>query len=114
MGGVFHVEHQVEFVMGLVARTKADLGHGEQWARIEREGHFFAAFPGQCARGGLAKLDVAAGEVVVALWDVAAEEHGAVGGPPQKCACEEFDLPIICHAAGPVLCGTCSTTDWMG
>lgn len=109
VGWVFHVEHEVEFVMGLVVRTEADLGHGEQWAHGEGEGHFLEAFQGQCARGGLAEFDVAAGEVVVVPGHVAAEEHGVVVGPPQKCARKKFYLPIICHAAEPVLCGTCST-----
>ncbi len=108
-GGVFHVEHYVDFVMGLAARTEADLGHGEQWANGEREAHFLEAFAGQCARGGLIEFDVPAREVEVALLDVAAEEHGVIGWPAQKCASEELDLPIICHAAELVLCGTRST-----
>lgn len=100
--GVFHVEHQVDFVMGRFVRTEADLSHGEEWAGVEGEACFLEELPYECARGRLIELDVAARQIVIALGDVATEEHGAVRGATQKCARKELDLPIICHDAEPI------------
>lgn len=101
-GGVFHVEHQVDLMVWLAVRTEADLGDGKEGAGVECEAGFLEELPGECARSGLVEFNVAAGQVVIALGDVATEEHGAVGGSTEKCARKELGLPIICHDAEPV------------
>lgn len=74
--GVFHVEHQVQFMSRRAALVEQVLGCQKQFGRHDDQAGFLEELAGDGGGGGFAGLDVAAGEVEVAVLLVAAEEDG--------------------------------------
>lgn len=71
---MFHVEHEVEFVVGLAAVFEMVFGDEEEGADGDGEVGLLDEFAGEGLAGGFAELDVAAWEVVIAALDGFAEE----------------------------------------
>ena len=72
---MFHVEHEVHFVvrLALVADERV-LGDQHQRADAGDDAGFFQELTGQGGGGGLAEFHVSAGEEVVAVLDVSAQQ----------------------------------------
>ena len=87
--GVFHMKQNGELVLGLASLQKNGLAGEQEEADLDREAGFFEELTGEGLGGCLPGLDMAAGEVAVAVLPVSADQQpGAVCG---KASGDELD-----------------------
>ncbi len=93
--GWFHVEHDVDLVSWPAALLESCLA--DEHALKDLDGHaaLFHELASNSSSGGLAELDVAAGEVVVPLGDVSAGEDRVATG--ENTTGDELDVRLFGH-----------------
>ena len=77
---LFHVEHEVDLVVFLFAVVEALLAREQQGPHYNAKPAFLLHLAIERDAGGLGELDMPAGQVVVAVLHIAAEQH-----PPVVC-----------------------------
>lgn len=92
-GGMFHVEHDGPFVAGPGALLEGVFAYEQGGAGADVEACFLVEFADEGIAGGLGEVDVAAGEVGVGVFFVAAEED--VGAPDQQSTGNELDGGVL-------------------
>jgi len=87
---MFHVEHERDFMLGLAVLDESALGDKCQNPCGDRHPGLFDHLAGKGCRGGFSGLDVAAGEVAVATFEIAAQQD--VPAAENRTACKSLDI----------------------
>ncbi len=74
---LFHMEHDIDFVMDLLAVIKALLGGQQQRACLGIKSGFLFEFTTECVAGLFGELNMPAGEVAVVVFVVSAHQYPA-------------------------------------